>query len=56
LIGHGGILIQDYINAEVWENAVSAVLQNRFVFVELSGRAFCYANSTDFQPGQLAIN
>jgi glycosyltransferase involved in cell wall biosynthesis len=53
-VGDGGILIQDYRNAEEWVEAIGAALRDRAAYDEWSDRAFRHAGSADFQPGQLA--
>ena len=53
-VGDGGILIQDYRNAEAWVEAIGKVLGDKTVYQVWTGRALRHAGSADFVPNELS--
>ena len=52
-VGDGGILIDDYRNADAWVDATLRVLGDASAYGEWSRRAFGHASAVDFAPQEL---
>jgi glycosyltransferase involved in cell wall biosynthesis len=53
-VGDGGVMIDDYRNADAWVEAVNRVLSDGAVYDDWSRRALRHANSSDFAVTPLA--
>ncbi|MDP1678932.1 MAG: glycosyltransferase [Candidatus Nitrotoga sp.] len=53
-VGDGGILVQDYRNAEAWVGAIGKVLCDKAAYQAWVDRAYHHAESADFVSSELA--
>jgi len=53
-VGNGGLLIDDYRNAEAWVAAIESLLADDAAYRQWSARALAHARSDAFVPQQLA--
>lgn len=53
-VGDGGILIEDYLNTDVWVRNIKTVLSDNERYRELSRKALAHASSPTFSPLHLA--
>jgi glycosyltransferase involved in cell wall biosynthesis len=53
-VGDGGVLIDDYLNADVWVNAIETILRDAGRYMAFARRARCHAASDTFAPEVLA--
>lgn len=53
-VGSGGVLIDDYRNADAWVAAIEGLLGDDVAYRQWSARALAHARSDEFVPQQLA--
>lgn len=53
-VGNGGILINDYLNPNVWVRNIETVMSDKNKYRELSKKAIAHASSPAFRPLDLA--